>query len=95
MDVSDSRFAALFTSPEFALDPTDPRFAASEGTQKILRETARRRNTKGGKSSTAAAVKAQAGGHKASARNCWLGHSCSPRLLAFESLVLCRACQWR
>ena len=27
LDVTDNRFSALFTQPQFALDPTDPRYA--------------------------------------------------------------------
>lgn len=43
MDVGDSRFAALYTSPEFALDPTDPRFKAGESSNAIIREAAQRK----------------------------------------------------
>ena len=43
LDSSDSRFDALFTSPDFALDPTDPQFAASDGAKKIQKEAASRR----------------------------------------------------
>lgn len=41
--MNDRRFDALFTSPDFALDPTDPRYRASEGTKNIQKEAALRR----------------------------------------------------
>ena len=43
VDVKDSRFDALFTSPDFALDPTDPRYKATEGAQSIQEEAVSRR----------------------------------------------------
>ena len=43
MDVKDSRFDALFTSPDFALDPTNPRFKATEGAKSIQKEAVSRR----------------------------------------------------
>ena len=46
LDTDDKRFAALFDNSEFALDPTDPRFLASETNTKILRENAKRRSKK-------------------------------------------------
>ena len=43
LDVADARFAALFTRPEFALDPTDSRFKAVRSVDVIRREAAVRR----------------------------------------------------
>ncbi len=42
LDTSDARFAALFTRPEFALDPTDPRIKGTRAAD-IIRNEARRR----------------------------------------------------
>jgi hypothetical protein len=46
VDIGDQRFEALFTSPDYALDPTDPRFKAGEGAKSIQQETAKRRGSK-------------------------------------------------
>ncbi|CAI5522566.1 unnamed protein product, partial [Closterium sp. Naga37s-1] len=43
VDVNDPRFAALFTSPHFAIDPTDPRFLKSSAPQRLIAEKQRRR----------------------------------------------------
>jgi len=43
VDVADPRFDALFTRPEFALDPTDPRFKSLKGVDAIRKEAALRR----------------------------------------------------
>ena len=45
VDVKDTRFGALFTSPDFALDPTDPRYKATEGAKSIQKEAMSRRET--------------------------------------------------
>jgi hypothetical protein len=45
--LDDPRFAQLFGSPEFALDPTDPRFKKMEGRERLLTEQAKRRPTAG------------------------------------------------
>ncbi len=43
VNVKDSRFDALFTSSDFALDPTDPRYKATEGAKSIQKEAVSRR----------------------------------------------------
>jgi hypothetical protein len=43
LDTRDARFSALFTRPEYALDPTDARFKAVRSVDTIRRETAARR----------------------------------------------------
>ena len=43
LNTADTRFAALFTRPEFALDPTDSRFKAVRSVEAIRRESAARR----------------------------------------------------
>jgi hypothetical protein len=45
LDMKDPRFQEIFENPEFALDPTDPRFAkAGAGASKLASEAARRRS---------------------------------------------------
>ncbi|KAI6708160.1 pre-rRNA processing protein Esf1 [Diplocarpon mali] len=44
MDVEDRRFGKLFESHEFAIDPTNPKFVATEGMKKLLEEGRRKRN---------------------------------------------------
>lgn len=47
LNMKDPRFQDVFENPEFALDPTDPRFAkAGKGATKLVSEAARRRSTK-------------------------------------------------
>ena len=41
--MGDARFSALYSAPEFALDPTDPRFKAGESSTAIIREAARQK----------------------------------------------------
>ncbi|KAF4490339.1 Pre-rRNA-processing esf1 [Fusarium agapanthi] len=49
MDVDDDRFKAVFESHEYAIDPSNPRFKATEGMQKLLEEgRKKRRNAEGG-----------------------------------------------
>ncbi|XP_033830621.1 ESF1 homolog [Periophthalmus magnuspinnatus] len=43
VDLSDPRFQAVFTSPLFHLDPSNPNFRQTEGTQRLLQEKQRRR----------------------------------------------------
>jgi len=43
LNTADIRFSALFTRPEFALDPTDSRFKAVRSVEAIRRESAARR----------------------------------------------------
>ncbi|GJP75467.1 hypothetical protein CLOP_g5911 [Closterium sp. NIES-67] len=43
VDVEDPRFAALFTSSQFAIDPTDPRFQRTSAQQQLIAERQRRR----------------------------------------------------
>lgn len=42
MDVGDKRFASLFSSHMFAMDPTHPKFKRNSTTEQILKEKARR-----------------------------------------------------
>lgn len=46
MNVADARFQAMFTSPLFNLDPSDPNFKKTKAVEKILEEKARRREEK-------------------------------------------------
>jgi hypothetical protein len=49
MDVDDDRFKAVFESHEYAIDPSNPKFKATEGMQKLLEEgRKKRRNAEGG-----------------------------------------------
>ncbi|PWY82181.1 hypothetical protein BO70DRAFT_314844 [Aspergillus heteromorphus CBS 117.55] len=43
MEVADPRFASLYESHEFAIDPTNPRFKATSGMKKLLEEGRKRR----------------------------------------------------
>ncbi|RBR09257.1 hypothetical protein FVER53590_06794 [Fusarium verticillioides] len=48
MDVDDDRFKAVFESHEYAIDPSNPKFKATEGMQKLLEEgRKKRRNAEG------------------------------------------------
>eukprot|EP00743_Colponemidia_sp_Colp-15_P005405 GILK01005810.1.p1 GENE.GILK01005810.1~~GILK01005810.1.p1 ORF type:complete len:778 (-),score=263.36 GILK01005810.1:116-2449(-) len=60
LDLADQRFQAVFTDPQFALDPTNPAFKATLGTQEILKERQNRRKNQtesGAGSETAEAKK--------------------------------------
>ena len=46
VDVADDRFAGLFDSHKFALDPTDPRYKETKAAEFIAEERARRRDEK-------------------------------------------------
>ncbi|XP_074945841.1 ESF1 homolog [Phalacrocorax aristotelis] len=46
VNVADRRFQAMFTSPLFNLDPSDPNFRKTKAVEKILEEKARRREQK-------------------------------------------------
>lgn len=43
MDVKDNRFKAVFDSHEFAIDPSNPKFKATEGMKKLLEEGRKKR----------------------------------------------------
>ncbi|KAK1836391.1 hypothetical protein QBC39DRAFT_337973 [Podospora conica] len=43
MDVKDDRFKAVFESHEFAIDPSNPKFKATDGMKKILEEGRKKR----------------------------------------------------
>ena len=45
VNVGDPRFQGLFTSQDFALDPTDPQFSKAPGGPAILAEAARRKGS--------------------------------------------------
>lgn len=45
LDMNDERFGALFTSPDFALDPTDPRYKATESTRSIQSAAAHKKGS--------------------------------------------------
>lgn len=58
VDLDDPRFKGLFASPDFALDPTDPRFAkAGPNAARIASEVAKRRSAMVGARQSAAADK--------------------------------------
>lgn len=46
VNVADTRFQAMFTSPLFNLDPSDPNFKKTKAVEKILEEKTRRREEK-------------------------------------------------
>ena len=46
--LDDARFAAMFSDPAYALDPTDPRFAQSAGAQELAAAVARRKQKQRG-----------------------------------------------
>ncbi|KAL7948588.1 hypothetical protein V8C42DRAFT_314895 [Trichoderma barbatum] len=48
MDVKDDRFKAVFDSHEFAIDPSNPKFKATEGMKKLLEEGRKKRKMAGG-----------------------------------------------
>ncbi|PNS16070.1 Pre-rRNA-processing protein esf1 [Sphaceloma murrayae] len=50
VETSDPRFARLFESHEYAIDPTNPRFQKTEGMQKLLEEGRKRRRNDNGAS---------------------------------------------
>ena len=43
MDVDDDRFAAVFTNHEFAIDPSNPKFKATDGMKKLLEQGRKKR----------------------------------------------------
>ncbi|KAJ4326322.1 pre-rRNA-processing protein esf1 [Fusarium piperis] len=43
MDVTDDRFKAVFESHEYAIDPSNPKFKATEGMQQLLEESRKKR----------------------------------------------------
>lgn len=46
MDVTDPRFASVFESHEFAIDPSNPKFSGTKGMKKLLEEGRRKRRAK-------------------------------------------------
>lgn len=55
MDVEDSRFKAVFESHEFAIDPSNPKYKATQGMKKLLEEGRKKR--KAGPSESSPEVK--------------------------------------
>lgn len=47
MDVADDRFKAVFESHEYAIDPSNPKFKATEGMKKLLEEGRKKRRGEG------------------------------------------------
>ncbi|KAM0325918.1 hypothetical protein ACHAQA_007221 [Verticillium albo-atrum] len=47
MDVGDDRFKAVFESHEYAIDPSNPRYKATEGMQQLLEEGRKKRKNGG------------------------------------------------
>ena len=45
MDVGDSRFKAVFENHEFAIDPSNPKYKATQGMKKLLEEGRKKRKT--------------------------------------------------
>ncbi|KAJ6262007.1 hypothetical protein Dda_2808 [Drechslerella dactyloides] len=43
MDVSDPRFSAIYEKPEFAIDPTNPRYKKTQAMEKVMEERRKRR----------------------------------------------------
>lgn len=50
VDVEDPRFGALFTSHHYNIDPADPHYRKTKGTEALINEKLHRRNKKDGKS---------------------------------------------
>ena len=48
MDVQDPRFAKVFESHEFAIDPSNPKFKGTEGMKRLLEEGRRKRGVEAG-----------------------------------------------
>ncbi|KAL2121144.1 hypothetical protein VTJ04DRAFT_5171 [Mycothermus thermophilus] len=48
MDVNDPRFKAVFENHEFAIDPSNPKFKATEGMKKVLEEGRKKRKAGAG-----------------------------------------------
>ncbi|KAF9872343.1 hypothetical protein CkaCkLH20_10170 [Colletotrichum karsti] len=48
MDVADDRFKAVFESHKYAIDPSNPKFKATEGMQKLLEEGRKKRKVDDG-----------------------------------------------
>lgn len=64
-DLADPRFAPLFGNPDFALDPTDPRFAKAGGAAAVAAAVAKKRSAPRGAAAAPAAPKAPAAGAQA------------------------------
>ncbi|KAL2153585.1 hypothetical protein VTH82DRAFT_4740 [Thermothelomyces myriococcoides] len=67
MDVEDSRFKAVFENHEFAIDPSNPKFKATQGMKKLLEEGRKKRKagleeSPNGKQEQREPKKAKAGG---------------------------------
>lgn len=43
MNVNDTRFGAVFESPEYAIDPTDPSYKATPGTLALQEKRRKKR----------------------------------------------------
>ncbi|KAF4339861.1 pre-rRNA-processing esf1 [Fusarium beomiforme] len=61
MDVADDRFQAVFESHEYAIDPSNPKFKATEGMQKLLEEGRKKRRAAEGESEEPRTKKAKKG----------------------------------
>jgi len=46
MDVKDPRFASVFESHEYAIDPSNPKFSGTEGMKQLLEEGRRKRRAR-------------------------------------------------
>lgn len=67
MDVEDSRFKAVFENHEFAIDPSNPKYKATQGMKKLLEEGRKKRkagpdDSPKGKKDGRSSKKAKAGG---------------------------------
>ncbi|KAL2132425.1 hypothetical protein VTI74DRAFT_3794 [Chaetomium olivicolor] len=67
MDVEDSRFKAVFESHEFAIDPSNPKYKATQGMKKLLEEGRKKRkagpsDSPNGKKEEPSSKKAKANG---------------------------------
>ena len=47
LDLGDSRFSSVYSSSDFAIDPTNPKFRRTAGSEKLLKESIDRRHSKG------------------------------------------------
>ncbi|KXX76268.1 Pre-rRNA-processing protein esf1 [Madurella mycetomatis] len=67
MDVEDSRFKAVFENHEFAIDPSNPKYKATQGMKKLLEEGRKKRkagpdDSSNGKKDGRSSKKAKSGG---------------------------------
>lgn len=71
LDLSDTRFGSIYTSSDFAIDPTHPKYRKTEASEKLLRETQQRHSGAQGKRKEAVAVDTVGDGRGVAADGLW------------------------